>query len=792
MTEIRPLISYHEECREIDTTRTFQLSEISSARRDLLNKAKTTQEKRCLTSLRSGYCLRMTSQNVRDFVLLPFIRPDGFFVNDKLVHTLGPLKNDVNAFIRSIYSHPDLPKVFAQVSNDTLLDLVPFLPAKVKPRDFLACSTLPALFGHCWSLELRHSYINFLMEVAKNLPQNVFTNFREHWLFECFKNYIHASKIHHFLKLSIGDTMLQLVRENSTHSTRLTKYASDMISRMKDNISAFPQDVRLLLKKFSDLAPTEAQKMSRIEILFIDCILIPAISLPKAYCVLPPSYQLNMSPNGPTKTLNSLAQHLRLILHPTQASLRNIPERDIEDLKKVPFADFLKKLVDIDEEKTDILGPKVTKLMSLLQTDTLVLLFTMSDICLLAKILNGDKLVSREKIPVDKEVNFEFFRYDLQNVDTFKNFDFEKPEIIYNQVEKVEKNELNDASYALFKFLTNAQIYENIPEKLNEYIQFYEEKTKLHKDYKTYSYLNHLVLKLKNIEESQYDEVLIHLQDDIRRHNEYIERNNLIMTRIARMMEQLDAEIVSYNEKADHSYPIIYSALLQLFLENEKTLETNAIEKKDDMMTKKSVFDEFFTNYLIKLKNFIMPIASYTLTGVAIHFHTWLMQMMPLRDFIEMNPSLSEGDERLTIVTKETIDIVCVKPAPKKLSNIFAHPPLFDFIEIELRGAEFVEIPLEAVSYISSAINLIQRMFDLAIGGAPQADEMTPLLNYSLLSSGLNCIYSFKMYLEHFLHELPQTEIKFMSDSYSIALTHFINHVSSLDQFITQVVSEKS
>lgn len=382
---VRKLQNKVESC---DTSCKFQIAGIEASRRDLLAKAKLTQEKRCLTSIRSGYCLRMTPQTVRESVKLPFIKPDGFSVLDNLSHDL---KNDVHAFIHSLYRcFSDLPTLFAHVSSDSLAENVPFLPTMVKPRDFLASSTLPALFGHCWSVELRKSYIDFLINIAKQLPQTVFLNIREHWLFECFKNYIHASNIHHFLKLSIGDAMLQLVRENTNKTPRLTSYANDMVMRMRANISSFPNDIRLLLKKFADLAPDDTQRLSRIEILFIDCILAPAISLPKAYSVLPPTFNLDMSATGPARTLQHLAQHFRLILHPEAAQLRNIAQNDIGYLQKIPLGEFLNQLVDVNEndELFEIGGPSLSEMMTLLNTDSTFLLFTMSDIYLLAKLLN--------------------------------------------------------------------------------------------------------------------------------------------------------------------------------------------------------------------------------------------------------------------------------------------------------------------------------------------------------------------------------------------------------------------
>ena len=779
----KPLIEYHRECYQIDTTRIFQLNEIESSRRDLLQKMKETQEQRCFRSLRSGYCLRMTSNNVESGSKLPFIKPEGLRVSD---HFSNP---DIKKFIDLIYDHfTDLPSLLASISSEDLQEVqkdneVRFLPEIVKPKEFLACSTLPALFGHCWSVELRYAYIDFLLNIIKKLPPTIF-NEREHWIFECLKNYIHASNIHQFLKLSIADTMLQLVREDANKSPKLTNYCADMVSRMKENISSIPKDIRLLIKKIADLAPDQSQRTSRIECIFIDCILAPAISLPKAYCVLPPSFTLDMSSIGPSRTLQKLAQHFRLINHSVQAQLRNLSQEDVASLEKIPFSQFLNQIADIDETSLDKTGPQISQLMQLLHMDSTFLLFTTSDIYLLAKLLKSEAIDKTGVYPTH-DVPFEFFRFEFKKVEVFG---FQPPELFVNKVEKGSKGALSDAAAALFKFLTYVNIKEFESDDLNQLIRSYEIEAKLQQDFLMYTYINYLITKLKALNESQHCDILIELNEEIRRNYMYLDRNNAILTNISRMMQRLTAEINDCKEKAEQTYPIIYSALLTLFLDKNPNVKQSFEELKQQMLTNKKVFQDFFSETLVKLRDFITPIASYAITGVSTHYHSWLMQNMTLRDFIEYHPEYTDGDMRLTIVTKDVIQQVCVNPAPPKLSNIFANPPLFDFAVLELRASEFTEIPIEAMVFISSAINLIQRMFDLSIGGAPQADEMTPLFNYALLSSGFNTMLSFEKYIEHFLFELPQLDLKIINEQTSVALTHFINHVSSLDQIILSQV----
>jgi hypothetical protein len=210
--------------------------------------------------------------------------------------------------------------------------------------------------------------------------------------------------------------------------------------------------------------------------------------------------------------------------------------------------------------------------------------------------------------------------------------------------------------------------------------------------------------------------------------------------------------------------------------------------RRSEFLVDKKLFMDFLGAYLAKLKQSVTTIADWTFPQVAAHFHTWMMQKMSLDQFINCHEEYKFKDDDMSSVPKRLIEDVCMNPAPQKLRIIFDHPPLFQFSKIELLNAEFVELPLEALERIMAAINLIQKMFELAFGGAPQADEMTPLFNYALLATGLAKIYSLHKYLEHFLCEMPSGDIHFLDEGRSVALTHFVNHVSSLDEILQQPI----
>ncbi|KAH0794907.1 hypothetical protein GPJ56_001184 [Histomonas meleagridis] len=775
---------YHKQCRELKAVLSFQKKEIKNAREHLLEKMKVTQEQRSLATLRSGFCLRANTQNIKDIIQLPFVKSEGFCVKSGAseVCDFGP---DVDNFLKSIYKNfSSLPQLLSQAQDSLFLQNYPFLPSNVKPREFLASSTLPALFGHCWTTELRRAYIHFLMEVSKS-STSTFSNIREHWLFDCFKNFIFSSDIQQFLKVSIGDTILRVVRENTSNLTKLNSYVKEMVSNMLLNSNIFPKDVKLLIRSFADLANGSNQRLNRVEMLFIDCILAPAISLPKAYCILPPSYQLDMSPTGPARTLQQLAQHFRLILHPAQAKLRNMSENDIEALKAISFDKLLDELFGPinKDESNELNEPDTNEMLKLLSSNSLNMIFTMSDICLLASLVVAPELsIHQIRVPMNREFNYEFFRFKVDDLSIFNINVNNKNE---NDNRKDNSN-VSSAANTLFRLLSHIIPNNNAPDEFLQFMKYYEKQTRLKHDFKTYTYLNHLFSKLSLLKDKEQYMLLDSFEEEIDNIRIIINENDYLLTQIERVCHELDNQIKSYKQKADQSYSVLYSALLNLFLQSDPSITQTIKAKRKHIMSDKTVFINFFQESIQKIQNFIQPIAKMTISGVIIHFHTWVMQMIPLKDFIEEHPQFVPFDNNLAVVNHELTKSVCIDPSADKLKRFFSNPSLFEFAEAELRDAEFVELPMEALKYISSMMDILRCMFNLEFNAIPQADEMTPLISFTLLSSKLTNMYSFSKYLEHFLMGLPQGDTQIVSETENVALTHFINHVESLKKIVAE------
>lgn len=145
-----------------------------------------------------------------------------------------------------------------------------------------------------------------------------------------------------------------------------------MIQDMQENVPYFPSELGYFFRKFAEINQNESGTLQRLEIIFLDCILVPAVSFPKVYGILPESFYFDMNPNGPARSLQYLAQTFRLILHPAHASMR-YTDVSITDLSNLPLKELIFSLSQLNSE---IQGLSVIEISSLLNIHSLQFLFS--------------------------------------------------------------------------------------------------------------------------------------------------------------------------------------------------------------------------------------------------------------------------------------------------------------------------------------------------------------------------------------------------------------------------------
>jgi hypothetical protein len=207
--------------------------------------------------------------------------------------------------------------------------------------------------------------------------------------------------------------------------------------------------------------------------------------------------------------------------------------------------------------------------------------------------------------------------------------------------------------------------------------------------------------------------------------------------------------------------------------------------KKEELLLEPTSFREFLTSSLNRLRKFIEPIAEYAIQGVACEFHSFVMQCLSLRDFQACHRVYERSDKLLVDLADKAILIMCLASAPRRVRELFDFPVLFTFAIGALRRAVVVEIPLEAMSEIARALELINEMYQLEVGGVPQPEDMGRLLNYSLLQSRIRNLFTLGKFIQQFLADLEQTEVELIDDKMKAALAQYMKNNAMIEQFLS-------
>lgn len=798
----RDMKIFHKEVQEIEALKTHQSNELQRMKKRLLEAMKNYQDLSAQYIARSGYFQRMTTSNARMYMQLPFMKDQGMDIYEKVfeINDIPSYRTMLPKFMKAFYKClNDMPAFFAKLSTNKHFGNHPFLPEGVKLSDFIACSTFPSLFGHLYTNELKQCYIKFLVEIAKNLSPDVFDNFREHWLFDCLKSYIHASDIRVFLKKSLESIIIRVIRDESLVNllktrnnqelfNKIADIITEMLNHLQSNFAIFPQDVRYLLHEFSALAIDEDMKVKRLEIILLDSIIIPAISIPKSYGVLPSSYYYDSSPLGPSRILQLIAQCFRYILHPQSAADR-YQGVDVSCLTKIPFHDFI---MSLPSKECKLAGCRLQDFINNLNIHFAMTLFAVPDVIALSYLVRQMSLGtsrphqeltrSAGDLPIGEPVPYVFFRFEHW---TLGDFAAESPQFPENKVRIDDSQESNTAN-SLYQLLSYLPYKEVAPSELNEWMVYHMNDCLLNRDYKKFTYLQHYI----NLSEGSNDAAKINpgLEEVIRRVMAYTQINSNLIELCAAQVTSTEHEIEKIKAKTEIWIPIYNDVLLQGFLGQNVTIQNEINDMvNNEMAFEKHIFESFLQEKLKKLKTYIADknLPQDTYRNVAILFHAWILSSIPFEKFMKKNHGLEKIDAKIKQSNKDMI--INKTKAPPKIMKLFEFPPLFTFAIQEVQSAVNAENPVVAIQYFASSIELLKRIFLLEIGGLPQADDVLPLFAFTFLHSGVDNIFSFLKYVFTYMWIYFDDTLKYYPDDVQQSLVTLESCVSMFNAVIPQL-----
>lgn len=800
---VRELNDYHAQVKNISASSSYHNAKLQVSRKELMSLVKSVQELHCFNTLRNCYYLKLTPVTASSIAALPFMKPGNLPVADRLVEmsNIGSIRSSINRFVKNVFNRRDeLADLLITLDFNNFPKSVPYLPSYITPLDFFASSTIPSIFGHFWTVEFQENFIQFVFDVANKLPNLSPITFRAHWLFECIKYYILRSDIIHFLSLSLRDPLISAITDKNLHQLaannqyqqffdKLTEYANQMIQNMIESIAIFPTTFSHIMNFFVSKSNNTQDQLSWLELFFVDTLLVPAISNPVSYGIISATYNFDPHPkDGPKHAMTTLAQLFKYILRPQQFSLR-YPDVDAKKITALPLINLLNQLVLI--EKFDYHGPKLVDLLPLLGIHYILILMNLPDVFLLAdcfqRVSNPDPQLVKDasNIPTNETVDFDYFRFDVWD---FNTFGFKKPKIPENEIEKPPKNPASLTGEALYKFLSHADIDRNAPNGYSEFTTYYETNMIASRQYMTEAYLRHLYVIHQSVPEKDKRAVIPALEDEIRRHLELEQRNDDILTGIAvqtRILNETKEQLVSYS---DTMYPVLYANLLHFYLQSGVTpssdvLKPNTIISQAPEITKNKVdFSEFILKYFHQITTFITPIADFAVNGVQCCFHSYLLQVIPPAKYREYQPSLRNADEYFSNSFDLIYQTLCYKQSLNRVKPLFDNPNLLAFPIYLSQQALINGSPLNGVRMLADMNNLIIDTVELELGSRNLSEEEKQgLFDFVMIHTQSPHLYSIGKYFQQFLYQYPLRDPKVYSSEMNNALSNYLTFISSLE-----------
>jgi hypothetical protein len=740
------LATLHRDVKEMDAYVKLQLEDLVKQRRQLFEDFKRAQDLRCLTSLRAT-CIFPSIFNIEALARLPFVVSDTLPVYDRIIEIPGiaPLRGHLGKFLQNLYKlGPKLPSFYASLPMAAMTDSleIPFLLPGIKPREFFAASALPSLFGFCWCSEMKISYFTFLMNVIRETPGFDLTLFGAHWVSECFKAYVFTTDIGDFLRASVGPILFEISRAaqfdldgpTQTFKGTAVQYLKRMLANFRANIALIPKDVRLLIRMFAELAPSDGQRVLYAEAFFVECILSNAMLNPKAFGALPVTYQVPENSH-----FSILAGLWSLVMHPSSDSQFGYST----ELHDLDLAGFLIELITVD---SNLPGPSAVSWMAVTGAHHLFMLFSIPDVCLLAyfttfvqNLPEAVVLACKNLMNNARDPDFRLFRYECWD---FELYSFTKPEICNTTPELPPENaKLTRAAAVLYKFLGVAPKMLDEPPQLADFLLFQRECARLEHGFRSQSVLGDLEKEIAHLDEAELTALISATKDKFEQTRSTVAQNDALLTEISSLSEAFVGVCAACEQKMEDSRSVLNSQQLLLFLSKNPDVVQGFLPERTRFCRQRTSFRDYFLSTAQRLDEFLKGASS----GLVRHLHTQMMQFLSLSDFIREHPRFVARDQQLTWVgAQKAFEICGYSRGPQKLALF---QPAMDL----LRRAFELELPLEAAVFVVRFVRCVRALLREL---EEPMDQLRSAVAYAIVSSEIRCLFSFSRYLEFFLLDL--------------------------------------
>jgi len=336
--------------------------------------------------------------------------------------------------------------------------------------------------------------------------------------------------------------------------------------------------------------------------------------------------------------------------------------------------------------------------------------------------------------------------------------------------------------------MANRDLDPEAPQDFEPFTRYHQENLIMRRDFVAETYLRHFGVLVAKVPSEETNQILPALEDEIRRQGDYMSRNTEVLTRIAVQSRILAKLMAVTRRQLAEAGPVLCNHLLAWFLDNPIALRVvpDMHQLAEDLLLDRTIFRHFFMDVFKMIRQIVGPVAPQAVNGVALQFHSMCMETLTLDRFRKLYLSYTRCDKLLQGISKECSEAMCVSRAPVRIRNLFNYPEMFRLAAGVFKEGIATGIAVETLNGIADAIDLLVEGYALEVTGNPQAEELTPLFNYTMLSLDIDCLFSFGKYLEHFLSDIMRGELELLTARQSTALGHVMGCIAELEPLLSE------
>ena len=742
----------HQDIKKTNVCLDLQNTDLGSFKRKIAADGVSLLEKRRRVFMKSVVVSESTPATIEQSMKLPFLRSESLKIYDRLLDVpgVGKWRRNFQVLIEEILKSEDLVGFFGRIPMEAFAGDIPMMPEGVSPLMFFATSTLPALFGFCWTGELQMSYFRLLSGIRKSLGLRG-EAFRKHWVFQCYKAYLLSSNLPTYVRYVFRYTVTRLLTVVPGRASMSQRIVDEVLAVMPKLLSALieklpvmPRDVRIMLRMLFETEENEQEGLDLVEIVVCECILQLVYQNPKIYGVILDTTQFEKP-----AFMDGLGKMWSLIRHPDVKD-PDFEGLNIEKLFELNFEEVLRAMIDVDNTFT---SPSMVSFLDLAGISNVQLLLSVSDIGFLAFLCTfmgagGEFLLEAAKAisEMPGEIEFCCFRFNLWSLGFYG---IPRPIFLDSEWNGTTVDR-HQSVQLLCKLMAIAPTRSDEPSDITDFLEYEENRSHVDRDFKSKALLSTLITELAVLH-GDVPPILDETFHEIEDRKGLIRSNYTVIADI----KEIDEQILALDRESDTRSQELESAIAGMFvlrlLQMKGSIMQTFTSSKTQFVTQRNAFRDFFRSACADLEKLIGPICPYIMRTAVLHLHSHFLRHVPVEKFVQFHSRYKDTDAAF-----EAVKPLKVAELAGTLGNFKARH-FYKASVRELLQARRLEIPLEAIKCVVRSIQALADAIELA--GEPPS-RRGQLFCRIALSTHAKQLYSFARFLEFFLVDMSFKEVK--------------------------------